>query len=145
MNRFGGRGIRVMLPGAFSIRPQSALEWAQVISISDPSPDITAYSTVNFYGVIPGGDSFSIPQGPLSTTSDTKIGFNWTVDIASGTDFIIVGGDDRGIGTGGHVPYEVVPSSDSSCLSGTSPSSTAGSPAGSYPTSTVPSSRNTPL
>jgi hypothetical protein len=136
VNRFGGRGIKIPLTGAFSIRPQSALESASAMAISDTSLHITAYSTVNFHGVIPGGDSFNIPQSSLSTNTDNTTGFSWTVDIASGTDIIVVGGDDRGIGSGGNSPFTVAPSSNISCLSSTSPSSTPGSPAGSTPTST---------
>jgi hypothetical protein len=102
---------------------------------------MTAYSTVNFYGVIPGGNSFNIPEGSLSTTNDTGTGFNWTVDISGGTNILVVAGDDRGIGSGGSAPFTVAYSSNSSCLSSISPSSTAGSPAGgSYPTSTSGSS-----
>ncbi|KAH9003378.1 hypothetical protein EDB86DRAFT_3217636 [Lactarius hatsudake] len=111
---------------------------SSAISISsDTFHHITAYSTVNFYGVIPGGNSFNIPQGSLSTNTDTGTGFNWTVDITGGTNIFIVAGDDRGIGSGGSAPFTVAYSANSSCLSSSSPSSTAGSPAGgSYPTST---------
>ncbi|KAF8269216.1 hypothetical protein EI94DRAFT_1725804 [Lactarius quietus] len=93
--------------------------------------------TVNFYGVIPGGDAFNIPQSSLSTNNSTGTGFSWTVDITGGTDILIIGGDGRGIGTGGAAPFTVAYSANNTCMSGTSPSSTAGSPAGgSYPTST---------
>ena len=130
VNRFGGGGIKVSSTGVFSIRPQSALESASAVSISDIS-----YSTVDFYGVIPGGDSFKIPQSSLSTTNDTGTGFSWTVDISGGTDFLIIGGDDSRIGSGGVAPFTVGYTVNSFCLSSTSPSSTASSP-GSYPTST---------
>ena len=111
------------------------------ISISDTFLHITAYSTVNFYGVIPGGNSFDIPQASLSTDNSTGTGFNWTVDITGGTNIFVVGGDDRGIGSGGSAPFTVAYSGNGSCLSSSSPSSTAGSPAGgSYPTSTSGSS-----
>ena len=114
---------------------------SSAISISDIFPHhITACSTVNFYGVIPGGDSFNIPQGSLSSDNN-GIGFSWIVDITGGTNTFVVAGDDRGIGAGGSAAFIVAYSSNSSCLSGTSPSSTAGSPAGgSYPTSTSGSS-----
>ncbi|KAI9458688.1 hypothetical protein BJY52DRAFT_420513 [Lactarius psammicola] len=101
----------------------------------------TVDGNVNFYGVIPGGDSFNIPQGPLSTNAVTGTGFSWTVDITGGTNFLIVGNDDRGIGSGGVAGFTVAPSTNSSCLSSSSPSSTAGSPAGgSFPTSSSPTS-----
>ncbi|KAF8262165.1 hypothetical protein EI94DRAFT_1744263 [Lactarius quietus] len=93
--------------------------------------------TVNFYGVIPGGNLFSLPEGSLSTDNTTGTGFEWTIDIAGGTNVIILAGDDRGIGSGGSVGYPAVSySSNTSCLRNTSPSSTAGTPPGSYPTST---------
>ena len=133
VNRFGGGGIKILSSGAFSIRPQSAY----ANTISDGFIHLVAYSTAKFYGVIPGGDSFIIPQGPLSETNVTGTGFSWTVNIFSETYFIIVGGDDRGIAAGGASGYIIGYSADGSCLSSTSPSSTAGSPAGgSYPTGT---------
>ena len=96
------------------------------------------------YGVIPGGDSFNISQGPLSDTGtglNQTVSFNWTVDITNGTDIVFVGGDNTGIGTGGFVEQTVGSSGNDSCLSSTSPSSTAGSPAGgTYPTGTGSSS-----
>ena len=109
---------------------------------------ITAYSTVTFYGVIPGGDTFNIPQGSLSTVdpnisgpTQPGTGFSWTVDITGGTNILLVGSDDRGIGSGGTAPFTVAYSTNTSCLNRTSPSSTVGNPAGgSYPTSTGDSS-----
>ena len=147
VKRFCGGGIQIKSTGAFSSRPESTLELASAISVSDTVLHITAYSTVNFYGVIPGGDSFNIPQGSLSTVdpnisgpTQPGTGFSWTVDITSGTNVIFVGGDDRGIGSGGSAGFTVAPFPNSSCLSGTSPSSTPGNPAGGYPTSTSTSS-----
>ena len=99
--------------------------------------------TVNFYGTIPGGTSFTIPQGSLSSNNQTGTGFNWTVNIAGGTDVLLVGNDDRGIGAGGHVEYTTANSVNNSCLNNNSPSSTTGNPAGgSYPTSISQSSSN---
>ncbi|TBU62694.1 hypothetical protein BD310DRAFT_698718 [Dichomitus squalens] len=92
--------------------------------------------TPNFQGVIPGGDSFSIPVGPTSTEIGSGVGFNWTADVREGTTLLLVGGDDRGLGVAGSNVFTVQRGS-SSCLNDTSPSSTPGSPAGgSYPTST---------
>jgi hypothetical protein len=102
---------------------------------------LTLRRTVNLHGVIPGGNSFVIPQGPLTTNNVTGTGFNWTADVRGGTDILIVGGDDRGFGSGGAAPFTVAYSANSSCLNSTSPSSTAGSPAGgAYPTSYTDSS-----
>ncbi|PIL23514.1 hypothetical protein GSI_14826 [Ganoderma sinense ZZ0214-1] len=98
--------------------------------------------TPNFQGVIPGGQSFSIPLGATSTQTGTGVGFNWTPDVRIGTTFLLVGGDDRGLGVAGSNVFTIQQGS-SSCLNSTSPSSTAGSPAGgSYPTSTDGSGTN---
>jgi hypothetical protein len=66
-------------------------------------------------------------------------GFTWEPSILAGTTLILVGGDNRGNGTGGSVTYQVGAGTapDSSCLSNLSPSSTPGNPAGgAYPTGT---------
>ena len=100
------------------------------------SQSLTLHRTVKLRGVIPGGNSFDIPQAPLSTNNVTGTGFDWIADVRGGTDILIVGGDDRGVGSGGVAPFTVAYSANSSCLNSNSPSSTAGSPAGgSYPTS----------
>jgi len=92
--------------------------------------------TPQFQGVIPGGQSFAIPEGPLTTVAEEGLGFNWTVSVRTGTTVLLLGGDDRGIGTAGSGFY-IVAQGSNSCLNSTSPSSTPGSPAGgSYPTST---------
>ncbi|KAM5533380.1 hypothetical protein V8D89_012930 [Ganoderma adspersum] len=92
--------------------------------------------TPNFQGVIPGGQSFSIPVGETSTKVGSGVGFNWTPDVRISTTFLLVGGDDRGLGVAGSNLFTIQQGS-TSCLNSTSPSSTAGSPAGgSYPTST---------
>jgi hypothetical protein len=93
--------------------------------------------TVSFYGTIPGGTSFAIPQASLSNTTDTGTGFNWTANIAGATNVLLIGNDDRGIGSGGSAQFSISYAGNSSCLNNNSPHSTAGSPAGgSYPTST---------
>ncbi|KAJ7100257.1 hypothetical protein B0H15DRAFT_944595 [Mycena belliarum] len=92
-----------------------------------------------FQGVIPGGQSFQIPQGALSDVSGQGTGFNWTPPLRGMTTLLLVGGDNRGNGSAGSVPYTVGagPNNDVSCLSSDSPSSTPGAPAGgSYQTST---------
>jgi hypothetical protein len=97
--------------------------------------------SVSFYGTIPGGTSFLIPQGSVSTNNNTGTGFNWTVDITGGTNVLLIGNDDRGIGSGGSAAFTISYATNNSCLDSNSPSSTAGSPAGgSYPTSTSGSS-----
>ncbi|OCH85773.1 hypothetical protein OBBRIDRAFT_814944 [Obba rivulosa] len=92
--------------------------------------------TPQFHGVIPGGQSFEIPVGALSTVVGEGLGFNWTVPVRTGTTVLLLGGDDRGIGTAGSGFY-IVSQGSNSCLNNSSPSSTPGSPAGgSYPTTT---------
>ncbi len=60
--------------------------------------------------------------------------FSWTPSIRGGSTLVIVGGDNRGAGTGGSAFY-VVSDGSTGCLNAASPSSTPGSPAGgSYPT-----------
>ena len=107
---------------------------SSALGLSLRSQSLTLCRTVKFYGVIPGGNSFDI-QGPLST-DNAGTGFDWIADVRAGTVIYIVGGDDRGLGSGGAPSYTVAYSANSSCLNSTSPSSTAGSPAGgTYPTS----------
>ncbi|KAL0960026.1 hypothetical protein HGRIS_011674 [Hohenbuehelia grisea] len=99
----------------------------------------TVRSQPSFFGVIPGGQSFAVPNSTLSTVPNQGQGFNWTPSLRTGTTLILVGGDSRGAGTGGSVLNTVSAgiNPDGSCLNDSSPSSTPGSPAGgSYPTST---------
>jgi hypothetical protein len=108
-----------------------------------PSRHVPPCRTVNFYGTIPGGTSFAIPQGSLSSNNGTGTGFNWTVGIAGGTNVLLIANDDRGIGSGGSAGFTIAYAADNSCLNNNSPSSTAGNPAGgSYPTSTNEPSSN---
>ncbi|KAF9219529.1 hypothetical protein BS17DRAFT_717307 [Gyrodon lividus] len=93
--------------------------------------------TPNFQGVIPGGQSFSIPVGQVTQVANEGYGFNWTPSVRAGSTLMIVAGDNRGLGTGGSEPYSVQAGlyPNSSCLTDNSPSSTAGPPAGgAYPT-----------
>ncbi|THH17568.1 hypothetical protein EW146_g3282 [Bondarzewia mesenterica] len=128
-------------PWVFSINPTGGLTQCETARLWWNS-ELTN-GTVSFVGVIPGGDSFSIPNGTLSTNSQTGTGFNWIVDVRGGTSMLLVAGDDRGIGVGGSAPFTIgyAGSDASNCLSSNSPSSTAGDPAGgSYATSTSPPS-----
>ena len=96
------------------------------------------FSTPNFLGVIPGGQSFAVPQGSITDVDSQGTGFSWTPSLRGGTTLILVGGDSRGNGTGGSTLNTVSTGIDNigSCLNDASPSSTPGSPAGgSYPTS----------
>jgi len=103
--------------------------------INPDHPDASISRTVTFYGTIPGGTSFTIPQGSLSTNVKTGTGFSWTVNIAAGTSVILIGNDAAGIGTGGSAEFAIGSTNDDTCIHDNSPSSTPGNPAGSYPTS----------
>lgn len=96
-------------------------------------------SPTNFLGIIPGGQSFIIPQAVVTSTPTEGQGFTWTPSLRGGTTFLIVGGDSRGNGSAGMTQYIVSYGTTNivSCLSDSSPSSTLGSPAGGYPTSTA--------
>ncbi|KAH7886857.1 hypothetical protein F5I97DRAFT_1807293 [Phlebopus sp. FC_14] len=93
--------------------------------------------TVNFQGVIPGGQSFSIPLGKLTQVTGQGTGFDWIPSVREGSTLMLVAGDERGLGTAGSELYNVAAGlyPNSSCLTNNSPSSTAGPPAGgAYPT-----------
>ncbi|KIM74568.1 hypothetical protein PILCRDRAFT_14335 [Piloderma croceum F 1598] len=95
----------------------------------------TTQGSVQFYGVIPGGQCFPINEENIGTGSDA--GFDFTVPVRAGVTVLLIGGDSRGIGSGGSEQIVVEQSGSQSCLDSSSPSSTPGSPAGQivYPTS----------
>lgn len=99
-------------------------------------------STPNFVGIIPGGQTFTIPVSNITNSPSEGTGFSWTASIRAGATLIIVAGDNRGLGAGGFATFTVNFNDDTSCLSSISPSSTPGTPAGTYPTSTASSSSN---
>ena len=105
---------------------------------------LLSLSTPIFLGLIPGGQSYVLPEGEITAdpTGDTGTGFSWLPNLRAGTTFLLVGGNARGNGTGGAVTYVIAPG-DESCLSDSSPSSTPGIPAGSSATSTVDPSSTT--
>ncbi|GBE88599.1 hypothetical protein BKA93DRAFT_819466 [Sparassis latifolia] len=119
----------------FSIVPSNQLVQCTPTRIWwDPS---TVQGTPQFHGVIPGGQSFAIPEGSLTTVANEGLGFSWTPSVRTGTTLLLLGGDNRGPGTGGSGFYIMSQGDSNTCLNSTSPSSTPGSPAGgSYPTST---------
>jgi len=97
--------------------------------------------TPQFYGVIPGGNSFNISGGPITDEPGLGTGFTWKANVRVGTTLMIVGGDDRNPGSAGSAFFLVANPSDGdgSCLDENSPSSTPGTPAGgSYPTGSSP-------
>ncbi|KAK7048761.1 hypothetical protein R3P38DRAFT_3345796 [Favolaschia claudopus] len=103
----------------------------------DPSAGVQG--TPRFHGVIPGGDSFEIPQGSITQVPEQGTGFSWTPPLRGMSTFLLVAGDNRGNGTGGSTLYIVGSgaNNDNSCLKSDSPTSTVGNPAGgSYQTGT---------
>lgn len=119
---------------AFSIVPGGLITQCNATRIWwDPAQ---VQGTPSFQGVIPGGESFAIPEGSLTTVPEQGLGFTWTPSVREGTTLLLMGGDNRGTGSAGSVVF-IVGDGPNNCLSDSSPSSTAGSPAGgSYPTST---------
>ena len=93
--------------------------------------------TPNFVGIIPGGQSFTIPEPLITNLLSEGTGFSWTASIIGGTTLMVVAGDNRGMGSGGYATFTVNLNSDGSCLNNLSPSSTPGAPAGTYSTSTA--------
>jgi len=57
--------------------------------------------TPNFLGVIPGGQSFAVPAGDITTVPEQGTGFSWKPPLRGGTTLFLLGGDNRGNGTGG--------------------------------------------
>lgn len=90
---------------------------------------------VTFWATIPGGDNFVIPNsGTFQDKGSSAI--NWTPQIRTGVNVVVVAGDNRGFGSGGSFQVAMQPGNGTtSCIDGSSPVSTAGPPAGgSYPT-----------
>ncbi|KAI6136581.1 hypothetical protein F5141DRAFT_1208913 [Pisolithus sp. B1] len=88
---------------------------------------------ITLLGLIPGGESFVLQSG-VTTTS-----YTWTADIQAGTSimFAMLDAENR---TGGSSDLETVElSNDASCLSSSSPSSTASIPQSSQSGSSSPS------
>lgn len=92
-----------------------------------------------FYGVIPGGQSFNISGSAVTDVPSAGTGFTWKANVRVGTTLMMIGGDSRAVGNAGSALFLVAngPNGDATCLDETSPSSTPGTPAGgSYPTGT---------
>ncbi|KAH6918205.1 hypothetical protein BKA70DRAFT_1087819, partial [Coprinopsis sp. MPI-PUGE-AT-0042] len=120
----------------FDVNPRGALTQCTNSRIFVPQPDTVQGNPV-YHGVIPGGNAFEIPQGPITDVPQFGRGFDWRCNLRTGTQVLLVAGDDRGIAVGGSLDTVVAnPSNgDSSCLNDDSPSSTPGTPAGGvYPT-----------
>ncbi|KIL62410.1 hypothetical protein M378DRAFT_165776 [Amanita muscaria Koide BX008] len=126
-------------------QPWSPHFWYFIGPLSQPAAEVVQCNTTRiwwnktadvegtpkFAGIIPGGVSFSIlAESGITNTSDEGIGFSWLPRLSQGTQILIVGGDDRGLGAGGSAEFTTAHSDDSSCVTAGSPSTTPGTVAG---------------
>jgi len=121
----------------YSIVPDGVIQ--QCVSTRIWWDNSTVKGAPKFRGVIPGGQSFEIPQNNITNVPEQGTGFSWVPPLRGGSTLLLVAGDDRGDGSGGSASVTVGPgpNNDGSCLKSDSPTSTPGSPAGgSYATST---------
>jgi hypothetical protein len=73
---------------------------------------------VSLYGLIPGGTAFQLPASQsLSQTT-----YDWTVNVAQGTDVILLMSDNSQFQTGGSTPLLEVGQGNTGCMNDTSPS-----------------------
>ncbi|KAF8888637.1 hypothetical protein BD779DRAFT_1672291 [Infundibulicybe gibba] len=112
----------------FSIEPPNQIVQCQSTRLWwDPSAHVVQ-GTPKFLGVIPGGQSFSIPQSAITNITGQGTGFSWTPSGSGNAGSALLT-----VGSGTAV--------NNGCLNDNSPSSTPGNPAGgSYPTSSTGSS-----
>jgi hypothetical protein len=78
---------------------------------------------VSLYGLIPSGSAFSLP---ISQTPGTDT-YDFTVDIASGTQFLLFMSDNGPYQTGGSTSLLTVNSGNTNCMNSSSPSSATSS------------------
>ncbi|KAF8632585.1 hypothetical protein AX15_001792 [Amanita polypyramis BW_CC] len=103
-------------PGiAFTYQLNTALQQCRPFTVSDYS---TAAQPISFYGVIPLGQVFAISPPPGSS-------FNWTANVATGTNIIFFVVDAQGRQGGASDILRVGNTNDASCLNKNSPSLTA--------------------
>lgn len=81
--------------------------------------DSNATRPIDLYGIIPAGSAFSLPVSQNGGTND----YDFTVDIRSGTQFLLLMSDDGPYQTGGSTGLFTVSSGGTSCINSTSPSS----------------------
>ncbi|CAD6579213.1 MAG: hypothetical protein TREMPRED_002425 [Tremellales sp. Tagirdzhanova-0007] len=116
----------------FSISPNSNPSSCSSMSISWES-NVTR--PVDLYGLVPGGSAFSLPISQASGQDD----YDWTVDIASGTQFLLLMSDAGEYQTGGSTNLYTVQSGSTSCLNSSSPTSATATSS-----STISSSSSSP-
>ncbi|TFK26517.1 hypothetical protein FA15DRAFT_679586 [Coprinopsis marcescibilis] len=122
--------VRVPADFYFNIEPQNQFVQCRPTRLWwDPA---LVRGQTEFFGVIPAGQSFAIPQAELTSQVGFGTGFNWTVNVRTGTTMVLTGGDSRRRGNAGSVTYFISGGidQDDSCLNSDSPSATPGDPAG---------------
>ncbi|KAK8843378.1 hypothetical protein IAR55_007035 [Kwoniella newhampshirensis] len=102
----------------FSISPDSNPTSCSTMSVSW---DSNATEPVYLYGMIPHGTSFQLPIDYGRSTS-----YDWTVNIAQGTQFLLLMADAGRYQTGGSTQLYTVQNGGTSCINSTSPSSNGG-------------------
>jgi hypothetical protein len=101
--------------------------------------DANATRPINLYGLIPHGSAFSLP---ISQDANTET-YNWNVDIASGSEFLLFMSDAGQYQTGGSTGLLTVGNGNTNCMTSSSPASittSASSTSTSAPASTSASS-----
>lgn len=79
--------------------------------------DANATRPLALHGMIPSGSAFSLPISQSGGTTS----YDWTVDIASGTQFLLIMSDSGPYQTGGSTGLLTVGSGSSNCINSTSP------------------------
>ncbi|KAF8531129.1 hypothetical protein JB92DRAFT_2853649 [Gautieria morchelliformis] len=120
---------------SFQIIPNNAINQCQTTTLAW---DNNTQGDPSFLLVIPGGQSSRIDIVNSGPALGGTTGFSWTPNLRAGATILLVAGDARGPGTGGSINTAVgnSPTGNSSCLDSSSPSSTAGTPAGAIQTAT---------
>ena len=90
---------------------------------------------VSLYGMIPGGTAFELPAS--QSLSDPS--YDWTVNIAQGTDVLLLMADASSAQTGGSTPLLEVGQGNTGCMNETSPSVAGGGSGSGTATSPGPS------
>ncbi|WWD21104.1 hypothetical protein CI109_105585 [Kwoniella shandongensis] len=102
----------------FSISPDSNPASCSTMSVSW---DANATEPVYLYGMIPHGTAFQLPIDYGQSTS-----YVWNVDIAQGTQFLLLMADAGQYQTGGSTQLYTVQNGGTTCINSTSPSASGG-------------------
>ncbi|KIJ32133.1 hypothetical protein M422DRAFT_213983 [Sphaerobolus stellatus SS14] len=110
-------------------------------AINQCDPRVLAWNNntsgdVHLYLIIPGGESRNIPTTNPTPQIGGTHGVEWTPNISTGTNIILIAGDSNGPGSGGSFNTAVGNNANGtdSCLNANSPSSTPGTAAGAVET-----------